>query len=123
MPNKPRFESIAPIFQVDNLPRAIEFYREVFGFDVGWSAGDPPRIASVCRDHVEINLIRVERGEALRPSHVYIRMAGVDEFYAQALAARVRVKHALEDRDYGMRDCRLVDPDGNEISFGSEIAR
>jgi hypothetical protein len=28
----------------------------------------------------------------------------------------------LAARDYGMRDCRLVDPDGNELSFGEPSA-
>jgi uncharacterized glyoxalase superfamily protein PhnB len=34
------------------------------------------------------------------------------------VAAGARVAVPLEVRDYGMRDCRLVDPDGNELSFG-----
>jgi hypothetical protein len=33
------------------------------------------------------------------------------------------VIHPLADREYGMRDGRLADPDGNEIGIGEFLVR
>jgi uncharacterized glyoxalase superfamily protein PhnB len=45
-------------------------------------------------------------------------MSGIQPFHDAAVAAGVRVAVPLAVRDYGIRDCRPVDPDGNELSFG-----
>ncbi len=52
------------------------------------------------------------------PAKLYIVVAGLEAYYARIVAAGVDVTYALAVRDYGMKDCRVVDPDGNEISFG-----
>jgi uncharacterized glyoxalase superfamily protein PhnB len=51
-------------------------------------------------------------------ARIYLTMSGVQALHDAALAAGARVAVPLAARDYGMRDCRLVDPDGNELSFG-----
>ena len=45
-------------------------------------------------------------------------MAGVDAYYNHITNAGAKVAVALADRPYGMRDFRIVDPSGNELSFG-----
>jgi uncharacterized glyoxalase superfamily protein PhnB len=119
MNSVPELKSIAPIFQVANLHRAIDFYTHVLGFELGWTAGDPPDRASFCRDAVEIT-VEVEpvpsRGQA------YLQVNGVDEYFSRITAAGARVKVPLADRFYGMRDCRVIDPDGNEINIGEPLA-
>lgn len=107
--------SVAPILQVADLQRAIDFYTKAMGFELGWTGGSPPFIASVCRDNVELNL-RLE--PAPTPSRVYIQVGGVDAYAERISAAGVALIHALEDRDYGMRDCTFADPDGNSIAIG-----
>jgi uncharacterized glyoxalase superfamily protein PhnB len=115
-----KLESIAPIFQVANMQRAIDYYTRVLGFSIEWSVGEPPTHASVSRDNVEISLTR----EATpTPSRVYIEVDGVDEYFARISAAGAIVKVPLADRPYGMRDGRVDDPDGNAIQLGEPLVK
>jgi uncharacterized glyoxalase superfamily protein PhnB len=119
--NRPTLNGIAPIFQVTDVPRAIEFYTQVLDFEVEWTSGTPTTHASVCRNSVEINLEQLNAGEATHSSHAYVQVSGVDEYYRMICAAGVSVKVPLADRFYGMRDCRVLDLDGNELSLGEEL--
>lgn len=115
-----KLNSVTPILQVADLQRAIDFYRGALGFTQGWIVGEPPWLASVCRDAVEFHLYVVASPV---PSHVYLNVDGVDAYFAAAAAAGGRVVHPLADREYGMRDGRLADPDGNEIGIGECLVR
>jgi uncharacterized glyoxalase superfamily protein PhnB len=113
--SEPKLFAIAPIFQVANLQRSIDYYTRVMGFELGWTAGEPPDRASFCRDSVEIT---VEVDPAPARSKAYIQVSGVDEYVSRIFAAGARLKVPLADRFYGMRDGRIEDPDGNEINIG-----
>jgi len=43
----------------------------------------------------------------------------VDEVFARAKGAGLRVLREATDEDYGGRDCVVLDPEGNQWSFGS----
>ena len=111
-------ESAIPILSVTDLPEALEYYGQVLGFEVGWTWGDPPDRASVCRDRVELNLSQATTGTAPRISKIYVQMTGVDAYSARVTTAGATIAVPLADRPYGMRDFRIVDPSGNELSFG-----
>ena len=110
-----KLNSVTPILQVSDLQRSIDFSREALGFGMEWIVGEPPWLASVCRDAVEFHLFRVD---VPVPSHVYLNVNGVDTCFNGAVSAGARIRHALEDRPYGMRDGRVADPDGNDIGIG-----
>ena len=115
------FRSIAPILQVADLDRSIDFWKRVMAFDVAWIAGgEPASIASFCRDQIYL-MVRVEKNP--RPCDIYIEVDGIDEYFRRVSDAGVNVVHPLADRDYGMRDGRVEDPDGNQISLGQELAK
>ena len=118
--SEPKLYAIAPIFQVASLQRAIDFYTRVMGFELGWTAGEPLDRASLCRDNVEIT---IETDVAPVRAKAYIYVSGVDEVYARAAAAGANVTVPLADRFYGMRDGRIVDPDGNELCIGEPLVR
>jgi uncharacterized glyoxalase superfamily protein PhnB len=106
-----------PILSVSDLGEALDYYERVLGFEVEWKWGDPPRLASVCRDRVEVNLsLSSEPNPAI--SKVYFQMAGVDAYYSELNRTGAKVAVVLADRPYGMRDFKIVDPSGNELSFG-----
>jgi uncharacterized glyoxalase superfamily protein PhnB len=110
-------EAVVPILSVSDLPAALDYYERVLGFQAGWQWGNPPRLASVCRDRVEVNLSQSsEPGPAV--SKVYFQMAGVGDYYEHVMRAGAKVAVPLADRHYGMRDFRIIDPCGNELSFG-----
>jgi catechol 2,3-dioxygenase-like lactoylglutathione lyase family enzyme len=118
-----KFHAVAPILQVENLQRGIVFYTTVLGLKLAWTWGDPPDRASFCRDAVEITIEEKKLGEAARLSHLYLQVDRIDEYFSRISAAGARVKVPLADRVYGMRDCRVLDLDGNELSIGEAIVK
>jgi uncharacterized glyoxalase superfamily protein PhnB len=110
-------EAAVPILSVTDLSEALDYYKRVLGFQVGWSWGEPPRLASVYRDRVELNLSQSPGAKSVG-SKVYFQMVGVDAYYNQITNAGAKVAVPLADRPYRMRDFRIVDPSGNELSFG-----
>jgi catechol 2,3-dioxygenase-like lactoylglutathione lyase family enzyme len=112
------FESLSAIFSARDLPEALAFYTDVLGFDIGWTWGDPPSYASVCRDGIELNLGPPREGETLAPSSVYIVVTEIDAYYARLQARGIVALVEIGDRPYGMRDFTVDDPSGNKLSFG-----
>src|SRR5688572_1415975 len=119
----PELNAICPIYQVEDLDQAISFYTGVLGFEVAWKAGDPPDRASLCRDAVEITLETREPSEPKRISRAYLYVSDIDAYVAEAQAKGARVTVPLGDRWYGMRDCRVLDPDGNELHIGEALEK
>jgi uncharacterized glyoxalase superfamily protein PhnB len=117
----PLFRSVSPILSVAGVDAAISFYESVLGFRLGWKWGDPTSVASVCRDDVELMLELSPEADAVVPAKIYVMISGLDQYYAQLVAAGAKVTYPLGVRNYGMKDCRIVDPDGNEISFGEPV--
>ncbi|TWT22405.1 hypothetical protein FQY83_05080 [Luteimonas marina] len=118
-----KIESVSPILSVNDLAESIDFYRDVLGFDLAWSWGTPPEIAAVCRDNVEITLTQRTGTKPAGAAQVYLGVSGgIDDYYAALVRAGVTMVVAIGDRPYGMRDFRMADPSGNELSIGQAIA-
>jgi predicted enzyme related to lactoylglutathione lyase len=114
----PQFKSVIPVFTVDDLPAALDFYQRVLGFSVAWTWGTPPDRASVQRDNVEITLSQRGVVDSHGPSRIFFQLSGIDDYYAEIQDAGAQIDVPLDDREYGMRDFHIVDPSGNKISFG-----
>ena len=117
----PHLDSVSPILSVGDLPQAIAFYRDVLGFDLAWSWGTPPDIAAVCRDQVEITLTCQPGAKPAGASHLYLRTADVHACWTRVQQAGAQVLVPIADRPYGLRDFRIADPSGNELSIGQML--
>jgi catechol 2,3-dioxygenase-like lactoylglutathione lyase family enzyme len=111
----PEFEGISPWFPVSDIAAAVAFYRARLGFDLGWIWGDPPTHANVCRGAIDISLM--QKPPEAGTGEAYVALRGVDAYFAELRGRGVEVSE-LDDREYGMRDFALVDPDGNRLVFG-----
>src|SRR5690242_1508620 len=109
--NNVMFEAVAPIVPANSLEEALEYYQHVLGFQIAWKWGDPARLASVCRERVELNLSESDAVGGT-PARMYIRMVGVESYYNALLDAGVKPAVALAERAYGLRDFRIIDPSG-----------
>jgi catechol 2,3-dioxygenase-like lactoylglutathione lyase family enzyme len=118
----PAFTSVHPVFAVRDLAEALAYYRDVLGFRVAWTWGDPPVRAGVARGAVEIQLVSDGRFAPPGPSCVYCHLAGVDAFYAECRARGAEIIMELDDRPFGVRDFRVADPSGNRLGFGEPAA-
>ncbi|MGC3981109.1 MAG: glyoxalase superfamily protein [Steroidobacteraceae bacterium] len=112
--------SATPIFHVFDISQALDWYQQVLGFQIAWTWGEPISNASVCRDAAEINLA-VESGSQLSIARAYFETHNVDAFHDRVVQAGGNVTIPLADRPYGMRDFRVIDPTGNELSFGEPM--
>ena len=117
-----KIESVSPILSVDDLVKSIAFYRHPLGVDLAWSWGEPADIAAVCRDSVEITLTQRAGAKPVGTAHIYLGVSGIDDYYQTLVGAGVTIIVPLEDRPYGMRDFRIADLSGNELSIGQAIA-
>jgi uncharacterized glyoxalase superfamily protein PhnB len=119
----PTLASATPIFSVDDFAGSLAYYQRVFGFAIEWSWGEPPHLAGLCRDSVEINLgLRGTAGPP-GPSQAYFRMRGVDAWYERLRAAGAEIAVPIDDRPYGLRDFGVRDPSGNRLDFGEVIEK
>jgi len=115
------FERITPILSVDDLPRALEEYRRVFGFEQAWVWGEPPTIAGLCRGQVEIDLTQRAKLGPPGPGQAYLRVGAIDEVWHELTGRGATVHVPIEDRPYGMRDFSLRDASGNRLDFGAPL--
>lgn len=116
-----KIESISPILSVDHLAESMDFYRNVLGFDLAWSWGDPADMAAVCRDGVEIALTQRAGSKPAGAAHIHLRVSGIDDYYETLVRLGVTIIVPIGYRPYGMRDFRIADPSGNELSIGQDI--
>lgn len=116
----------------DDAPAAIEFLTSVFGFvaravyysddaetsvahaELAWPPGGGIMLGSAPRPDGWPDI----RGRASAYCVVESDDA-VDVVFARAVAAGVRVLREPTDEDYGGRNCVVLDPEGNQWSFGS----
>lgn len=120
MTNRPVLERAAPVLGADDISAALNYFRSVMGFAEGWRRGNPPVIAQVLRDEVEVHLTR-RVGNAT--SSVYLYVQGVDAYYAEIRARGGNIVEPIGDRPSGMRDFVVRDPSGNTLAFGESVKK
>ncbi len=121
--SKPRFTSFAPQFLVDDLDRAVAFYRDVLGFAFGAPWGGFYAIGR--RDGLELHLKEApknlaERRHRRENEHLdaYAGVEEIDAFYEQCFAKGARILKPLAETSWGTKDFYLEDPEGYIIGFG-----
>ena len=109
----------ATLFVVEDVLRSVEHYRDVLGFRVEFTYGEPTFYAGVERDNVAIHL-QASRETKRQPGHgaINVFVTGVDALYQELKARGARTTEEPADRPYGMRDFDIVDLDGNQLCFG-----
>ena len=115
------FRGAASVLVVQDVARSVEHYRDVLGFRVEFTYGDPAIYAGVVRDNVLIHL-QAARETKRQPGHssIDIFVTDVDTLHAELAARGARTRSAPQDYDYGMRDFAVEDLDGNHLAFGTE---
>ena len=121
----------APILMTKDPKGMAEFYCSKLGFaDVElFGRPDAPVFAIVLRDGFQIMFRYVRDGRPRRPwvaasdapvFDIYVTVDDIDSLYDDFLAADA-LPSAPEDREYGMREFKVVDPEGYVVAFGADI--
>ncbi len=110
-----------PVLHVADLDAAVRYYTEVLGFTQSFHMGTYCGFKlGECEIHVCPPGDRPARAGG---GAAYVICDEIDRYFAAVKAAGARVKAAPGNRLYGMRDFTVVDPEGNQISFGCDIER
>ena len=122
----PRLTSFAPQVLVDELDRALAYYRDVLGFGFGEPWGGFYVIGQ--RDGFVLPLKEApknlaEREHRLRNEHLdaYARVTEIEAFYADCAAKGSTVLKPLVPTSWGTKDFYLKDPDGYILGFGGAL--
>jgi catechol 2,3-dioxygenase-like lactoylglutathione lyase family enzyme len=115
----PATEQLVVELFVRNIRRSVAFYQRL-GFTVVEDNGD--FVALSWEQH---RLFLDEQPGLPPPDHlranVRIMVPDVDRYWAQVHVLGARVVSPIADRDYGIRDFTVTDPDGFGLRFGSWI--
>jgi uncharacterized glyoxalase superfamily protein PhnB len=109
---------VEPIFAVGDAGRAVEHY-ERLGFTISYH---DEHYAFAHRDELTIHLAETPEEAIAKHGSIYMHVDDADRLAENWRSAGVEVV-GPEDFDYGKREGRQVDPDGNLIRFGSPLRR
>jgi len=124
-----KFEGLTPNLLVADVMASVNFYRDVFGFEVHLKVPDePPYVfASLKRDGIEffVNSAAavIKEIPSLGAGHTSTLFIVVDQVDAlfESVKERARIAMPLKDQFYGMREFAVFDPDGYLVTFAQPI--
>lgn len=128
-----RLGAVSPFFLVEDVSRAVSFYRERIGFELRFAEPpDAPFFAIVGRDAAQLFLKFVS--ESVRPQpnctrhewapwDAFVFVADPDGLAAELATRGAPFHRALHDRDDGLRGFEVADADGYVLFFGRPMER
>lgn len=118
---------IAPQFLVDDLDRAIAYYRDKLGFELHFKYQS--FYASVTRDGFAIHLkdapkLAADREYRKQNEHLdaYISVSGIRGLFTELEMRGAKVIKPLEERPWACFDFYVEDPDGYILCFSEPKA-
>jgi lactoylglutathione lyase len=111
------FYDAFPILQTTDLPRAVAFYTERFGFEETYRFPDSgrPEFVVVGLDTFSLGLGEVNEIAPAGRVALWFYCEDVDAELEALRQAGIEVVNEPEDQEYGERMASVLDPDGNEI--------
>lgn len=116
-------KSVAPILTSYDVDATEAFYRTKLGFATVSKYADFGYLI-MKRDEVELHFALLTEGSpATTQTTCYVRVKGVDAFYAEAqVAGAVHPNGRLENTPWGMREFPILDGDGNLLRVGEAVS-
>jgi uncharacterized glyoxalase superfamily protein PhnB len=124
------FYGVVPIFLVDDVGAAAEYYRDVLGFEVEFLYGDDPTYGRVTRDDAIIDFARSEPPGARNSvkasgstfgADAVIVVSNVEDVYVEIQEKGAKVIERLAPREYGALDCMIEDLNGYRLTIGGDL--
>jgi catechol 2,3-dioxygenase-like lactoylglutathione lyase family enzyme len=125
MPNATAAKRISPMLAVANMEETIGFYQEVLGFTPIMKS---PAYSIVERDGQTIHFQRAASEEVMNCIHghteIYIEVSDIHPLWEHVKSFKNRYKiRDLFDRDYGMTEFHISDPNDCLVFVGELIAK
>jgi uncharacterized glyoxalase superfamily protein PhnB len=109
-----RFGPPTPELPVEDVERAQQHYRDVFGFEIGWLLKEDG-IGAVSLDKTAIFFRK--RSRPFEPSVHWVFAPDIDVTYEQLRSRGARIVEPLEKKPWGLRQFTVEDVDGNRFYF------
>jgi catechol 2,3-dioxygenase-like lactoylglutathione lyase family enzyme len=118
----PRINRACPLFPATDVAKAAAWYRDKLGFKIGNVYPDHG-YAIVHRDDVEIHFWKCADRKIAENTSAYFRPDDIDGLHHTMAGANQggRISE-VQQRDWGMREFYVWDPDGNLLKFGVAAA-
>ncbi len=120
---------LAAFLLADDMVATIAFYRDVLGFTLNGSFGDPPAWCHLSRDEAQLMFLWYpphDHGPDDDHEHLPPTMTGMIYLYPddiRALYERVKQQWEIADelgpRPHGMVEFDVFDPNGYRVRFGA----
>jgi uncharacterized glyoxalase superfamily protein PhnB len=111
------FNTPVPELPVADVERAQAYYRDTFGFQVGWIQPGK-EIGAVNRDHAAIFFRK--RAAPFEPAAHWVHAPEIDKSYSELQAAGANITEPLETKPWGLRQFTVEDLDRNRFYFHSD---
>jgi catechol 2,3-dioxygenase-like lactoylglutathione lyase family enzyme len=113
------FGRIAPGVPVADMERSLRFYRDVLGFEVQFTNGDPVSFAVMKQGGAELHL-SIQPGKA-GSLHAHLMIDDLDSVYERLRQAGAAVRQPPKVQPWGLRDVVVADPDGNTFEIAQPV--
>ena len=120
-----KITGIVPQFLVDDLVRAIAYYRDRLGFELDFTYQS--LYASVTRDGFAIHLkhapkLAADREHRRQNEHLdaFISVSGIRDLFSELEVRGTQVMKPLEARPWKCLDFYVEDPDGYILCFSEQ---
>jgi catechol 2,3-dioxygenase-like lactoylglutathione lyase family enzyme len=116
---------ISPMLAVADLDETIAFYRDVLGFTPTLKS---PEYSIVERDGQTIHFMKAASEEVMRcvrgHTEIYIEVSGIHPLWqhVKTFKERYRIRD-LFDREYGMSEFHIADPNDCLVFVGEQTSR
>ncbi len=112
------------VIAVNDLAASAQYYQNVLGFTVREIGDDGWRIfekdsCQIMAGHCPDAVPPKELGD--HSYFAYLRVDGIDAYYAQVQFNGARILKKLRDEPWGMREFALQTSDGHRIMFGMSL--
>jgi catechol 2,3-dioxygenase-like lactoylglutathione lyase family enzyme len=121
-----RFTGLAPVLLAPDIAEALDYYRDVLGFEVEPFAKDPGVYGYAKRDGAYIHIAQADH---CRPNSdlvgdlfdVYIWVDDVQAVHEELVKRGANILHAPTDRPWGMREIRVRELNGYVLGIGQPL--
>ena len=117
----------ASYFPVPDVAVIGDYYRDVFGFQCEYSAGNPPEFAICQRGGSAIMFRRVPHPELITPNEkqggtwdVFSWVTDVEALFDELKGRGAAIVYEPVVQHYGMKEFAVRDPNGYVLGFGQE---
>jgi catechol 2,3-dioxygenase-like lactoylglutathione lyase family enzyme len=125
MPDTTVAKRISPMLAVADMEKTLAFYQEVLGFTPTMKS---PEYSIIERDNQTIHFQKAASEEVMScvrgHTEIYIEVSAIHSLWEHVKSFKSRYKiRDLFDRDYGMTEFHISDPNDYLIFVGEAIAR